>query len=173
MAAETAIAFIGVSGTLIAACATPFVTAVLQDRRSKREARASRDANRTALVERAANSFIEARVKLDQALTGQVTQLDSAGAFIPMAQVADRLALEFGPEHDVARTYWEAVELWAKALNAAITTPSQVQVIADHRNASDERRKQFLAAAASELGRTEALEASARRGRLSRGNTHG
>lgn len=151
MAAETWIALIGVGGTVLGSSITPVIAARLQERRSDKDALERLNSERRLVVEQAANAFINARVQLDQAITGQTTKLDSVAAFLPMAQAADRLTLHFGAGHNTAVNYKRATERWAEALNLALTHPGEREQIASARNDAEQFREQFLEAGGEAL----------------------
>ena len=122
----------------------------MQDKRAEREARAARRAELRAAVEGASNAFTEAKVTLDQALTGQQTTFQSVPHYVAMSHYTDQLTLGFGSASDPAVVaFRKARDKWTDALNLAIKNAQQnAQAIADARNEAEEARKEFMGLAA-------------------------
>jgi hypothetical protein len=150
---EVWIALIGVAGT----AGAPWITATLQNKRAERDAKRAEKAELRSTLRDATHAFLDARIGLDQALTGVGHQtLDSVTLYVPLAKYADEIGLLVGGQHPMAKAYREAVERWAEALNLARAGSPQAnaQAIADARNSAEQAKVRFLELAAPHVGTT-------------------
>lgn len=143
------IALIGVLGTASA----PVVTNWLQNKRAERDQRLAWERELRTAVEGASAAFREARVTLDQALTGQKAAFESVPLYLMLEKSSDQIALHVGSfEDELVVTYRDALENWIKALNLATTNAQQhQQEIADARNAAENARRRFVELAGARL----------------------